>query len=374
MLTFLLTISALAGGGDGSEIAIRYGTCVHCHGAHGEGRPELGTPRLGDLEPAYIAIQLQAMREGTRGGHPDDAAAKPMVAMAKGLPREELVSELAVYAAALKPEHRDAGEPVEGGRAAYASCVQCHGADADGKPEVGAPSLLFQDSSYLVRQLQNYRDGKRGAEGSPAFAQQMATQARGLTDEEIERVVAHIASLRPERPPLEQYPVSLSEEEGLQAFEGIYAAVTHPRCLNCHPEGDAPLHTDQSIPHDFGIDRFSPLDGVHCSTCHAAASVGDGQAPLPPSDPIWSMAPAQMVFENRTPAQICAQLKDPAINGGRGHVGSTAHIAEDHLLQTSWHMGRTPPPVSHEELVQLFETWGRAGGPCPEAQAPGSTD
>jgi hypothetical protein len=194
----------------------------------------------------------------------------------------------------------------------------------------------------------------------------MAAMAKPLSDADITTVVGHIASMRPERPPLDNYEVTLSEAEGLAAFEDIYAVVTHPRCLNCHPEGDAPLHTDDSVPHDFGVTRFSPLQGLHCSTCHAPFPVGDGQAPLPPSDWIWSMAPADMVFENRTPRQICEQLKDPEINGGRGHVSSTAHIAEDHLLITSWHMGRQPPPVSHEELVKRFETWGRAGGPCPE--------
>ena len=359
----MFALTAFAGTDDA---ALRFGPCVHCHGAHGEGRPELGTPRLGDLEPSYIEVQLHAMRAGTRGAHPDDPDAKPMVAMAKGIPGDAVVRELAEYVAALEPEHRDAGEPVPGGARAYATCVACHGADARGNPGVGAPSLLFQHGPYLARQLRNYRDGTRGGEGAPPLAQAMAGQVRGWSDRDIDTVVAHIASLRPPRPEVEQYPVTLSREEGLAAFADIYAVATHPRCLNCHPAGDAPLHTDESVPHDFGVDRFSPLRGLHCSTCHAAAPVDDGLAPLPPADPIWSMAPAQMVFEDRSPAELCAQLKDPAINGGRGHVASTRHIAEDHLLQTSWHSGRTQPPISHEELVKRFETWGQAGGPCPD--------
>jgi hypothetical protein len=93
--------------------------------------------------------------------------------------------------------------------------------------------------------------------------------------------------------------------------------------------------------------------------------VGEGVAPAPPADPIWSLAPKQMVFENRTPKQLCEQLKDPEMNGGRGFVDTTAHIANDHLLMTSWHSGRAAPPIAHAELVKRFETWGKAGGPCP---------
>ena len=46
-------------------------------------------------------------------------------------------------------------------------------------------------------------------------------------------------------------------------------------------------------------------------------------------------------------------------------VELTEHVENDHLLMTSWHSGRTPPPISHEELVERFETWSAAGAPCP---------
>jgi cytochrome c oxidase subunit 2 len=349
---------------------LAYGVCVHCHGAHGEGRPELGTPRLGDLSEAYIARQLAMFRDGGRGAHPGDPDAKPMAAIARGLPSDARIAELAAFASALDPEHRDrpdaSPDQVAAGRRLYASCAACHGTDGRGNEEVGAPDLLFQDPTYLARQLRNYRDGRRGGPAADPSAQVMASLAKGLADEDIDGLVAYVGSLRPDRPALEDYPVTVSREDGLAAFADIFAVATHPRCMNCHPAGDAPLHGEAGDPHPFGVTRFSPLQGLHCSTCHSPLQVGDGQAPLPPADPIWSLAPAQMVFEDRTPAQLCAQLKDPAINGGRGHVASTAHIAHDHLLITSWHKGRPAPPLSHEALVERFETWGRAGGPCPE--------
>jgi hypothetical protein len=79
------------------------------------------------------------------------------------------------------------------------------------------------------------------------------------------------------------------------------------------------------------------------------------------------MPPREMAFQGRTPAELCAQLQDPAVNGGRGLTSLIRHVAEDHLLITSWESGRTPPPISHPELVQRFETWAAAGAPCPDA-------
>ncbi|MBX2803667.1 MAG: c-type cytochrome [Myxococcales bacterium] len=364
MLAFLLM--AAPSMADDHPAAIQYGTCVHCHGAHAEGRPELGTPRLGDLDAPYILRQLQALNDGTRGGHPDDPTAKPMVAIATGLSSDERMSELADYVAAIEAPTYARGPSVRGGARAYAPCATCHGADARGIPAMNAPGLLYQQPNYLKAQLVKFRDGLRGGPDDGPFAQQMAAMVGASSDEEIDRVVGHIAALRPTPRPLNNPPVTLSREEGLAAFEQIYAAVSHPRCTNCHPAGDAPLHTDESIPHDFGVTRFSPLQGLHCSTCHAQSPVGDGLAPQPPADPIWSIAPAEMVFEGRTPSQICAQLKNPETNGRRGFNDLTQHLEEDHLLQTSWHSGRTPPPMSHPELVEAFATWGSAGGPCPD--------
>lgn len=344
-----------------SPIEIQYGVCVQCHGAHGEGRPELGAPRIGDLDTAYIQGQLEAFRGGLRGRHPDDEAAHPMSAVGRGLPAA-VIPELAAFVHTLHPAPQPPGPATTPGRALYRPCATCHGADGTGDATQLAPALAQQDSTYLTRQLQNYRDGRR----NQGMAAAMAAQAQGLSDADIDAIVGHIVSLRPDLPPLDNPPVTLSADEGLTAFADIYAVSTHPRCMNCHPDGDAPMQGDDSHEHTFGITRFSPLEGVHCSACHAPAGVGDGAAPLPPADAIWSMPPKAMAFQNRSPAQLCNQLKDGAVNGGRGFTGLAHHIEEDHLLITSWHSGRAAPPISHEELVQRFITWGRAGGPCPD--------
>ncbi|MDG1482001.1 MAG: c-type cytochrome [Myxococcota bacterium] len=361
-MSWLLPVASAA---EVANSALEYGVCISCHGPHGEGRPAMGAPRIGDLEAAHVSAQLHAFRDGVRGGRPDDAHGQPMRGIARGMDDAQ-IERISAYVAALEPRPLADTAGPEVAPQAYAACGGCHGADARGTAALGAPSLLYQDADYLARQLVAFRDGFRGGEGAPAMSMQMAAVSGGLTDADIASLVSAISGLRPALPARDSPEITLEPAEGLAAFADIYAVATHPRCMNCHPSGDVPLQTDESTPHSMGITRFSPLQGQHCSTCHAGVAVGDGLTPLPPADPAWSMPPKSMAFEDRTIRALCEQLKDPEQNGGRGLNDLTRHAAEDHLLLTSWHAGRTPPPISHPALVERFTTWAAAGAPCPE--------
>ena len=71
--------------------------------------------------------------------------------------------------------------PADGARAddsrAWRPCAACHGADARGDAQAGAPDLLYQDPAYLALQMRKYRDGLRGGPGSPPMAAAMAAFA-----------------------------------------------------------------------------------------------------------------------------------------------------------------------------------------------------
>lgn len=139
---------------------------------------------------------------------------------------------LADYITGLDPELHSPGPTVDGGSAAYATCVSCHGADAQGNTSLGAPSLLYQDSAYLTQQLQQYRDG--GRTGT------MAAFVKGWSDDEIDAVVGHIACLRPERAAFTTAEGSASEAEGLAAFADIYSVATHPPLHEMSPRRRRP--------------------------------------------------------------------------------------------------------------------------------------
>lgn len=82
--------------------------------------------------------------------------------------------------AGLPSGHVAAGEQLAmtKGAATGQSCVDCHGADGNAPIDASYPKLGGQYASYLAHSLQMYRNGTR----EHAL---MASQARGLTDQQI---------------------------------------------------------------------------------------------------------------------------------------------------------------------------------------------
>jgi cytochrome c oxidase subunit 2 len=88
------------------------------------------------------------------------------------------------------------------GQALYATCSACHGANAEGNKDLNAPKLSGQASWYLVRQLEDFKRGMRGAHEKDTFGQQMVPFASMLADDAaVRNVVAYISSLPEIRPP-----------------------------------------------------------------------------------------------------------------------------------------------------------------------------
>ena len=65
-----------------------------------------------------------------------------------------------------------------------------------------------------------------------------------------------------------------------------------------------------------------------------------------PGHPDWHLAPREMAWEGKTLAEICAQIKDPARNGGRSLDDLIDHIGDDTLVGWAWAPGARPqrPP------------------------------
>ena len=74
-------------------------------------------------------------------------------------------------------------------RGLAATCFTCHG--TDGRSVGGIPpSLAGQSKEYLVQQMKDFKSGKR-----PATVMQQ--QAKGYTDEQIERIAGYFSGLKP---------------------------------------------------------------------------------------------------------------------------------------------------------------------------------
>ena len=94
-----------------------------------------------------------------------------------------------------------ANRPLRGGKTSrgkslYEPCAACHGADAAGNAELGAPPLRDRDDWYVAGQLAAFRAGLRGADASDPAGAAMRAAAAGLEDEQATRdLVAHLATL-----------------------------------------------------------------------------------------------------------------------------------------------------------------------------------
>jgi hypothetical protein len=152
-------------------------------------------------------------------------------------------------------------------------------------------------------------------------------------------------------------------------FTELGKVLTSPRCVNCHPVGDRPLQGEvanrrlHQPPVARGTDGFGTVS-MRCATCHQGANFDAGAMP---GHGHWHLAPIEMAWQDKSVAQICAQIKDPARNGGRTLAQIHEHIATDTLVGWAWApgFGRQPAPGTQAQAGALVEAWIKTGAACP---------
>lgn len=77
---------------------------------------------------------------------------------------------------------------VEAGKAKSAVCAACHGTNGV-SPSPLWPNLAGQQEAYLVKQMKDFREGKR-------TDATMAPMAAGLSDSDIENLAAYYAKMK----------------------------------------------------------------------------------------------------------------------------------------------------------------------------------
>ena len=147
-------------------------------------------------------------------------------------------------------------------------------------------------------------------------------------------------------------------------FEPVASVLIHPRCINCH-QAESPRQTDAKILHRPLVvrgadDRGAPTQ--QCQTCHQATNTANGFVPGVPN---WRLAPLSMLWEGRSKAQICEQMKDPARNGGR-HTGE--QIIEHMLKERGFHFSSLIAIIAFMVLAD-----GRKAAMLPILKSQGSS-
>lgn len=166
-----------------------------------------------------------------------------------------------------------------------------------------------------------------------------------------------------------------AESNELGLFAPIAATIRSPRCMNCHTTTEFPRQNDDRRPHRLGVIRGpdnhgSP--GMQCSACHNDTN---NDVAGVPGAPHWGLAPLSMAWEYMTAPELCAQLKDPARNGGKTLTELHEHMVGDPLVLWAWAPGKHPdgterslPPVTLSDWKIAMRVWIDAGGPCPNKE------
>ena len=111
------------------------------------------------------------------------------------------------------------------GKSLYPVCTACHGVLGAGNPAMKAPKISGQMSWYVLRQLELFQQGARGAASGDMQGMQMAAMSRGpqLRDEQaLADLVAYIGTFRDQAPK----PTITGDSE---AGKKLYAT-----CASCH--------------------------------------------------------------------------------------------------------------------------------------------
>jgi len=154
--------------------------CAQCHGS--DARGSKGFPNLADNEWMYGGTPEAIQTTITNGRN----GAMPPMAAAVGGPED--VADVAHYVLSLSESAHDSVRAARG-KAKFAVCAACHGPDAKGNQQLGAPDLtnktwLYGGSVAVI--TETVTKGRQGA--MPAW--------KGiLSDAEIHLVAAYVYSL-----------------------------------------------------------------------------------------------------------------------------------------------------------------------------------
>lgn len=116
-----------------------------------------------------------------------------------------------------------AAADVAAGKAAYAVCATCHGANGEGNQALNAPRLAGQEPWYIKRQLAAYKAGTRGTAAGDVPGMQMRPMAMTVaTAEQEDNLIEYVLTM-----PVDPAAVTLAGDAA--AGKAAYAV-----CVACH--------------------------------------------------------------------------------------------------------------------------------------------
>ena len=138
---------------------------------------------------------MHLFKSGARGTHEKDVFGKTMAPMAATLADAAAIDNVVAYIRTLPdtPAPPTMKSGAANGQDLYVTCGACHGPAGQGIQATNAPRLKGMSDWYMVTQLNNFRQGIRGAHALDMYGPQMAAMAASLIDERaVNDLVAYI--------------------------------------------------------------------------------------------------------------------------------------------------------------------------------------
>ncbi len=173
---------------NGRELFKHY--CVTCHGPEGWGVPGSGYPQIAGQLKDVIIKQLADFRAGNR-----DNPIMRAFSSRRSLGGPQEIADVAAYIASLPMTPRNEKGfklRVEEGKRLYQElCADCHGERGEGDPKKHAPRLHGQHYSYLMRQFNWIRNGRRRNADK-----KMVEQIQEMTPRQQVAIMSYLSNLK----------------------------------------------------------------------------------------------------------------------------------------------------------------------------------
>jgi cytochrome c553 len=174
-------------------MADKSAVCAVCHGADGNSTNALW-PKLAGQHENYIVQQLKNFQSGDR----QDPSMSPQAA---NLSEQDML-DLAAYfsnqtikgGSAFKDSLMLGQKIYRGGNkeTGVAACIACHGPNGKGNPAAEYPTISGQHAAYTLKQLQDYKSGKRKATDKAEIMRDIAIR---MSEAEMQAVTNYIQGL-----------------------------------------------------------------------------------------------------------------------------------------------------------------------------------
>ncbi len=138
--------------------------CSQCHGSGAQGAP--GFPNLNDddwLWGGSIDAIYQTVKYGIRSDHDETRSGDMPAFLRDEILEKDQISDVAEFVLSLSQEGRDGDAVARGSEVYAAECAACHGENAKGNAELGAPNLTDAiwfyggDKQTIVKTIANGR-------------------------------------------------------------------------------------------------------------------------------------------------------------------------------------------------------------------------